>query len=209
MGDERQSVRQVGWPDSWSSLSSAERVRAVAAAVADGTTAVAGQILGLTTEQIREVERDQPAPLPEAYRCFLLLLGGGAGHFMQGTDVYHPRILGLWSAAKELLEENASPFRLQETDRVISMHQGYQFDFLRGSGDDPEVWSYYEGGSPGNVPTATHERLTDWLRGIAAREISSWHRLTAFYREEQAKHAKDRCLYYYRINPDGTRTEEF
>jgi hypothetical protein len=184
-------------------------VRAVGAAIADGTTATAEQVLGLTIEQVYEVGRDQPAPLPEAYRCFLRLLGGGAGRFMRGTDVYYPRILGLWSAAEELLEEDASPFRLLETDRVISMHQGYQFDFLRGSEDDPEVWSYCEGASPGNVPSTTHERFTDWLRGIAEREIPAWRRLTASYREEQAKHPKDRRLYYYRLNPDGTRTEEF
>ncbi|MEV4296087.1 DUF5958 family protein [Microbispora rosea] len=87
-----------------------------------------------------------------------------------------------------------------------------QFAVLRDlavSEDDPEVWSYCEGGSSENVPTTTHERFTDWLRGIAAREIPSWRRLTAFYREEQAQHVKDRRLYCYRINPDGTRTEEF
>ena len=209
MGDKRQSVQQGDWPDNWSSLSPAERVRVIAAAIADGDTAEADQVLGLTDEQVRQVENDQPASLPEAYRSFLLLLGGGAGHFMQGTDVYYPHILGLWSAAEELLEENASPFRLLETDRVISMHQGYQFDFLRGAEDDPEVWSYCEGSSPGNVPTTTHERFTDWLRGIADREIPTWRRVAASYREEQAKQPKDRRLYHYRIHPDGTCTEEF
>ncbi|HEX6450957.1 MAG TPA: hypothetical protein VF060_16015 [Trebonia sp.] len=37
------------------------------------------------------------------------------------------------------------PFTLAHTDRVILMHQGYQFDFLRGTDPDPEVWSYCEG----------------------------------------------------------------
>jgi hypothetical protein len=209
MGDVQQSVRQGSWPDGWSSLSSAERVRAVVTAITDGTTATTDQVRGLTTEQIYEVERDQPAPLPEAYRCFLLLLGGGAGRFMRGTDVYYPHVLGLWSAAEELLKENASPFRLRETDRVISMHQGYQFDFLRGPEDDPDVWSFCEGVNPGNVPSTNHEPFTDWLRRIAVSEIPAWRRLTSSYIEEQAKHPKERRLYYYRLNPDGTRTEEF
>ncbi len=128
---------------------------------------------------------------------------------MRGTDVYYPRILGLRSAAQELLEENASPFRLRETDRVISMHQGYQFDFLRGLGDDPEVWSFCEGVSAGNVPSTNHEHFTDWLRRTAVTEIPVWRRLTSSYLEEQAKHSDERRLHYYRINPDGTRTEEF
>lgn len=203
-----QSGRSVG-PTVGRRCRLAERVRAVAAAVADGTTVVADQILGLTTEQIREVERDQPAPLPEAYRCFLLLLGGGAGHFMQGTDVYHPRILGLWSAAKELLEENTSPFRLQETDLVISMHQGYQFDFCEVRKTIPKFGLIARVVVQRMFPPPRMSASQIWLRGIAAREISSWRRLTASYREEQAKHAKNRRLYYYRINPDGTRTEEF
>lgn len=53
------------------------------------------------------------------------------------------------------------------------------------------------------------KRFTDWLRGIAEREIPAWRRLIASYREEQAKQPKDCRLYFYRIHPDGTRTEGF
>jgi hypothetical protein len=54
------------------------------------------------------------------------------------------------------------------------MHQGYSFDFLRGSGPDPEVWSYSEGGSANNVAERTFGRFTDWLRAQAEREIPVW-----------------------------------
>ncbi|QIZ00421.1 hypothetical protein HEP87_49730 [Streptomyces sp. S1D4-11] len=57
--------------------------------------------------------------MADAYRDFLSLIGGGAGRFMQGEDVYHPDVLGLGTAARELLEENESPFHFEPTDRVF------------------------------------------------------------------------------------------
>src|SRR5215475_12521984 len=119
-----------------------DRVRALVATIADGVTATAEQVQGLTRSEIDEVERDQPAPLAQAYRQFLELAGRGAGHFLQGSDVFYPDVVGLGQAARELLEENKVPFTLTGEDRVILMHQGYQFYFLRGAGPDPEVWYY-------------------------------------------------------------------
>ena len=43
-------------------------------------------------------------------------------------------MLGLKEAACDLLSENQSPFVFKDSDRVFLMHQGYCFDFLRGSG---------------------------------------------------------------------------
>lgn len=151
-----------------------ERVRGVVAAITDGITARSEELRGLSEDVIREVELDQPAGLPEAYRLFLVLIGGGAGRFFQGSDVYYPRILGLWESARELLAENESPFVLEGSDRVILMHQGYYFDFLRGSGPDPEVWSYEEGSSRGNEPARSDERFSDWLHAVAKSEIRAW-----------------------------------
>jgi hypothetical protein len=121
-----------------------DRVHALVAMIADGVTATIEQVHGLTQSEIDEVERDQPAPLPPTYREFLELAGRGAGHFLQGSDVFYPHVLGLGQAARELLAENNVPFTLAHDDRVILMHQGYYFDFLRGTGLDPEVWSFSE-----------------------------------------------------------------
>ncbi|MFI5531255.1 SMI1/KNR4 family protein [Kitasatospora sp. NPDC051853] len=142
----------------------AARVRSLTAAVVDGTTATADRVRGLSGAELDRIERDQAAPLGAAYRCFLERVGGGAGHFLRGTDVFHPRVIGLGAAARELLAENDVPFALTDSDRVFLMHQGYQFEFLRGPGPDPEVWSYCEGGTFGDVPTLRFARFTDWLR---------------------------------------------
>jgi hypothetical protein len=149
--------------------------------ITDGTTAVPEQIRGLSGDTIGEIERDQAAPLGEAYRCFLAEAGGGAGRFLQGSDVFHPEVLGLWTAARDLLADNDSPFELADTDRVFFMHQGCQFDFLRGDGPDPQVWSYFEANNPGNAPKLSHDRFTDWLRAMAEEQVAAWARLSLWF----------------------------
>src|SRR3954465_10293907 len=95
------------------------RVESLVAAIVDGVTATPGEVRGLTAEQNREDERDQPAPLGAGYRRFLELAGGGAGRFRRGSDVFPPLVLGLGAAGRELLAENAVPFALTGADRVI------------------------------------------------------------------------------------------
>jgi hypothetical protein len=155
-------------------LSPEARVRAVVTAITGGAPQP-GELTGLSDEEIRQVEEDQPAPLAASYRTFLRLIGGGAGRFMLGTDVYYPSILGLGTAARELLAENGSPFELKDSDRVFSMHQGYQFDVMRGPGADPRVWSFVEGPN-GAPPLPDRTRFTDWLRTRAESEIPAWLR---------------------------------
>ncbi|WP_329568377.1 SMI1/KNR4 family protein [Streptomyces sp. NBC_01361] len=160
-------------------------------AITDGITASPDQLQGLPAGAVLAVERDQQAPMADAYREFLSLIGGGAGRFMQGEAVYHPHVLGLGTAALELLEENESPFLFEPTDRVFFMHQGYQFEFMRGTGPDPEVWSYSEG-DHANGPVRSYASFTEWLRATAEAEIPAWKHHVETVREE--------------INADGSIT---
>src|SRR5262245_18796074 len=144
------------------------------AAIADGVTASAEQIRGLTEDEIREVERAQPAPLASDYRRFLELAGRGAGRFLQGSDVFYPAVLQLRPWAHALLKENAVKAALTDADRVIFMHQGYQFDFLRGGAAAPEVWSSHEVSLP--EPTRNFPTFTDWLEAQVRHETEGWHR---------------------------------
>jgi hypothetical protein len=153
-------------------LSAEERVKACLAMVSDGTTASDDDICGLSGDLIQQVDDDQPAPLAYAYRCFLERAGGGAGRFLQGSDVFHPDVLGLRRAADELLA--GTGLALTGEDRVILMHQGVQFDFLRGTGEDPEVWSYCEDDS---APTRSHARFTDWLFANVQEQTRAWAHL--------------------------------
>jgi hypothetical protein len=159
----------------WAGLDAEQRVRSCLALVADGVTALPGDLLGLDERAIQEVEDDQPARLAFAYRCFLATAGKGAGRFLQGSDVFHPQVIGLREVAQELLGGHG--LALEENDRVILVHQGYQFDFLRGEGADPEVWSCSEG----EVPERRYARFTDWLRANAEEQTSAWAHLAPLY----------------------------
>ncbi len=183
-----------------------DRVRAMVAAIADGVTATAEQLQGLTQGEIDEIGQDQAAPLAQSYRRFLELAGRGAGHFLQGSDVFYPSVLGLGRAARELLEENGVQFVWTAEDRVIQMHQGYQFDFLRGTGADPEVWSYCEGSMVG-VPVMSYSCFTDWLQAQATEQTRAWARLVPWYEAEKAKPSGEPRVFFTRVNPDGSITE--
>ncbi|MCG5447699.1 hypothetical protein [Micromonospora hortensis] len=183
-----------------------DRVRGLVAAIADGVTATGEQLQGLTQSEIDEIEHDQAVPLVQSYRRFLELVGRGAGHFLQGSDVFYPSVLGLGQAARELLEENRVPFVWTSEDRVILMHQGYQFDFLRGAGPNPEVWSYSEGTTVG-VPVISYSCFTDWLQAQVEQQTEAWARLVPRYEAEKAKPPGERRLFFGRVNPDGSITE--
>jgi len=78
-------------------------------------------------------------------------------------------------AAQELLEANGVAFTLTDSDRVILMHLGLTFDFLRGTADDPEVWSYTEASVPSGVHL-TYSRFTDWLETRVRLQTRAWAR---------------------------------
>ncbi|MFL6073913.1 MAG: SMI1/KNR4 family protein [Mycobacteriales bacterium] len=182
------------------------RVDALVDALIDGVTARPAQVRGLTAEQVREVERSQPGPLGAGYRRFLERAGAGAGHFLQGSDVFYPRLLELGEGIRELLAENKLRFTLTDLDRVILMHQGYEFDLLRGDGPDPEVWSYTEGGPE---PAPSYPSFTAWLEAQVAAETEAWARLVPWYEEERRKPEGERRVWFWRRQPDGTYRDEF
>jgi hypothetical protein len=186
-----------------------ERIRFLVAAIADGVMATGDQVMGLAAAELSDIEHDQPGPLAGAYRLFLELAGGGAGHFLQGSDVYYPAVIGIGQAARELLEENQAPFTLSDADRVFLMHQGYQFLFLRGSGPDPAVWSYCETAAPGTgAPVQVNGAFTGWLDAQIRQEAQTWARLVPWYEAEKRKPPGERRVYFHRIQPDGTVTDE-
>ncbi|MGW2838181.1 hypothetical protein ACWCWD_10345 [Streptomyces sp. NPDC001493] len=85
------------------------------------------------------------------------------------------------------------------------MHQGYQFDFLRGEGPDPEVWTYREFLAE---PSRIHARFTDWLEANVLQQRWAWARLVPEYEAEKRKPPGERRYYHYRHHPDGSATDE-
>jgi hypothetical protein len=157
-------------------LSPSERVRLCVGEVCDGVTAAAHDLQALSYEAIDAIEADQPARLSDAYRAFLEVAGGGAGRFLQGSDVFYPDVIGIRATAQELLGTHG--LTLEATDRVFLIHQGAQFDFTRGGGADPAVWSYNDGD---DAPLQTHGRFTDWLRANVEEQTQAYKQLASWY----------------------------
>ena len=157
-------------------LSPAERVRLCLDQICDGVTAEAHDLQALSPDMVAAIEEDQPAGLSDAYRAFLEAAGGGAGRFLQGNDVFYPDVLGVRVTAQELLESHG--LSLEPGDRVILMHHDAQFDFTRGDGPDPAVWSYNDGDE---APALAYERFTDWLRANVDEQTGAYRHLAVWY----------------------------
>lgn len=157
-------------------LSPSERVRICLGEICDGVTAAAHDLQALAPNIVVAIEKDQPARICDAYRAFLEAAGGGAGRFLQGSDVFYPDVLGIGAIAQELLRQCG--LELQPTDRVFLMHHDAQFDFTRGAGEDPAVWSYNDGD---DAPTCTYARFTDWLRVNVNEQTQAYKQLASWY----------------------------
>jgi hypothetical protein len=124
-----------------------------------------GDFQGLSASEIADVAADQGVALPAVYVAFLQVMGRKAGRLFVGTDALFPQLIGLKRDATALLDENEAPFRLEPCDVVVYMHQGYIFGYLRGSGEDPQVFEYKEGeGSAIPVGDTLSGYLEDLIR---------------------------------------------
>jgi hypothetical protein len=157
-------------------LSPSERVRLCLGEICDGVTAAQHDLQPLPYDALDAIEGDQPGRLSDAYRAFLEAAGGGAGRFLQGSDVFYPDVLGIRATAQELL--NSHGLALKQSDRVFFMHHDAQFDFTRGDEADPAVWSYNDGD---DAPALTHERFTDWLRANVDEQTQAYKHLSTWY----------------------------
>lgn len=126
---------------------------------------------GCTPEEIERVRRDQGVHLPRSYELFLALLGRDGGGLMGGTNVCYREIAGIRREAIAILDDiradrvgRVEVFRLPDDAVVISMHQGYAFEFVRSSlGDDPPVEWWAEGSGTPAHSTVGFSSIADWL----------------------------------------------
>jgi len=112
----------------------------------DRRVALPEDMCGCNEREVRMVEEDALAPLPQVYQTFLSVMGRRAGRFYEGSHMFFPSVLGLKAVACQMVEEEEKELRLPSDAIVFSMHQGYQFLFIRSAeGDDPPVYYYMEG----------------------------------------------------------------
>jgi hypothetical protein len=88
---------------------------------------------------------------------------------MGGTDVCYAEIAGIRQGAIAILDDYGADgqeevFRLPDDAVVISMHQGYAFEFVRSSlGDDPPVEWWAEGSGVAARNSVRASSIADWL----------------------------------------------
>jgi hypothetical protein len=133
------------------------------------------EVKPMSESQVHELEESLGHHLPLAYRIFLLNAGQGAGHLWQGTDFTYPELLELRSAAEGLLEQDNQLVKLDPTDTVFYMHQGYVFLVLRGLSDDPPVYLYREG-TGRLIPVASE--FSSWLLSEVDDEAKRWREIS-------------------------------
>jgi hypothetical protein len=103
-------------------------------------------VVGLTGDEVRQVELDQGCALPFEYVEFLTCMGKRAGQLLVGTDVFYPEVLGLKMDALALLAEFGDGQLVASESVVFATHQGYQIYWMADViGGDPPVLMYEEG----------------------------------------------------------------
>lgn len=119
-------------------------------------------IKGCTENEIEQLEAFFDINLPAVYKQFLKGMGKSAGDFLVGTDYLFPYLLNFRKMAEDLLEDCNAPFRLNKSDFVFAVHQGYQFLFFRvsDSSDDPAIFYFLEGEKE---PKQVFNRFSQWL----------------------------------------------
>ena len=98
-----------------------------------------------SSEEVTQLEEHLKIKLPRAYREFLLTMGKYFGPSCVGTECCYDDLFDLLETAEKILIFNKLPISLPNDAFVFTMHQGYQFGFLRLSeGDDPPIYWYNE-----------------------------------------------------------------
>ncbi|HQU93948.1 MAG TPA: SMI1/KNR4 family protein [Pyrinomonadaceae bacterium] len=128
---------------------------------------------GCSQSEIQRLESTIDLKLPVEYEAFLRKMGHGAGRFMQGTDMFYPRLLDNRSAAEEALEREGFPFYLLPSMFVFSSHQGYIFHLFDCDThlEDPPVLGFQEG-EP--ALTRISDSFSQFLSQILDEEIRGW-----------------------------------
>ncbi|MFE4516000.1 SMI1/KNR4 family protein [Kitasatospora sp. NPDC056783] len=148
--------------------------------------------VGLTPEEIALIEEDQGVTLPEDYREFLALAGGGGFRAFQGESYEFPEILGIKEYARDILEE-AAPGESLDGCVVVLGHQGHIYAFIgpaEKGGKVYEVSETCEGVHEcapsfasyllGYLRRSSLAALRDPAAGRAAKRRGSWWRRSFF-----------------------------
>jgi hypothetical protein len=88
------------------------------------------RIEGIGEYEIQKIESYYSVNLPFYYKYFLSFMGKSGGAFMRGESIFYDSLFDLKEGLIELIQEDNSPFELNENHFVFYSHQGYVFAFF-------------------------------------------------------------------------------
>jgi hypothetical protein len=104
-------------------------------------------ILGLSDEEIEEVEECQAVKLPVRYKLFLKECGRSAGRLLYDVDFLFPVIRDLKQKLEDVIEEDGADFHLPDNAFVFAAYQGAQYHYFVCDQDDPPTFRVYDDGT--------------------------------------------------------------
>jgi len=126
-------------------------------------------IEGCSESGISQVQKSFGISCPPSFRLAIQTMGRKCGSFLTGSEFLSPKILEMKKNAQDMLKYEKSTHELLPCDLVFWTHQGYQFTFLRCSGEeDPPVYHYSD---EMREFRKTSEHFSDWLREAIEEEI--------------------------------------
>ncbi|QWF18439.1 SMI1/KNR4 family protein [Lysobacter capsici] len=123
-------------------------------------------ILGLSDEEIEEIERHQAVKLPAQYKLFLKECGKSAGLLFNDVDFSFPSLKYLKQELKVAIEENGADFLIADNAFVFSAYQGSQYLYFICDQDDPPTFRVYDDG--------TVESGADSFSELIEKVIEDW-----------------------------------
>lgn len=123
-------------------------------------------ILGLSDEEIEEIERNQAVKLPAHYKIFLKECGKSAGLLFNDIDFSFPALKHLKQELKDTIEEEGADFLVPDNAFVFAAYQGSQFLYFICDQDDPPTFTVYDDGTAESVASSFSEfiekAIEDW-----------------------------------------------
>lgn len=124
---------------------------------------------GCSDKQVVHLEQTLEINLPSDYVDYLMLVGLGAGSFLNGTSAFYNDLFELKKYAIELLEENNITNFLKQSDFVFSMHQGYEFIYLDTlKGNLSPIFQFVEGNNDAILFWPSFE---EYLQDVVSQHI--------------------------------------
>jgi hypothetical protein len=117
--------------------------------------------VGLSEQEIANVEQELGVSFPSVFRAFLVAMGKNHGQLFRGSDTSPDDYLEYRQVAEEQLMQSGAPSLTARTV-VFLLHQGYSFYFFEADGSyDPPIYLYVEGNTKPQKLAATFAELVE------------------------------------------------